>query len=130
MKILIIDDSSSARTYTTNCLESCFGINKPEIVTASEGPEAIKILENQTDFCLIISDLMMPLVGGKKLLAKLQANEMTKNIPVIFVTAQSDTGAKDEDLIKLGARAVLGKPIDKTKLLKVLLKLNLLDTGW
>lgn len=131
MKILIIDDSSSARIYTKNCVESCFSTNNlPEIIIATEGPEALKLLEGHHDINLIISDVLMPLVGGKKLLKRLSEKEQTRNIPVLLITAQSDDGEKNRELKDAGAFEVLGKPIDKKKLIKALMDLKLLEAGW
>lgn len=65
---------------------------------------------------LVITDLMMPVKNGFEVCQTLKSNPVTDHIPVIMLTAKSDTASKLEGL-KLGADAYLEKPFDERELL-------------
>ena len=68
---------------------------------------------------LILLDLHLPDLPGWDVLAALQADEATSNIPVVAVSADA-TPRQAERLLKLGARAYLTKPLDVDRFLKTL----------
>ena len=87
-KILIVDDEAGIRELLSDFL-------KPkgyEILTAENGLEA---LEKAAQFLpnLIFLDIMMPKMDGWQALAQLRMKEETKDIPVIMLTARSETEA-------------------------------------
>lgn len=65
---------------------------------------------------LVITDLMMPIKNGFEVCQTIKSNRITDHIPVIMLTAKSDTASKLEGL-KLGADAYLEKPFDERELL-------------
>ncbi len=124
MKILTCDDSQTIREQLKKLLKEAF----PDItiLEATNGLEALGIAEKQM-VDLIIMDIQMPKMTGYEALRILQAQERTKNIPVIFLTG---TFQEDEDVAKgleLGAVEYVTKPINKTVFLarvKVMLRLK------
>jgi CheY-like chemotaxis protein len=60
---------------------------------------------------LILLDVMMPLMDGPTTLANLRKNPRTADIPVLFLTARTQT-AEIAHYISLGAQGVLSKPFD------------------
>jgi len=113
--ILIVDDDESILQEMKKLLEN-FQFN--EIFTASNGEEAMKVLQNhQID--LVFTDLKMPKVDGIELL--LFTKTLKKEISVIIITAYTDT----EDLInliKVGADGFIVKPIVLENFLEILSK--------
>ncbi|MDH3392433.1 MAG: hybrid sensor histidine kinase/response regulator [Desulfobulbaceae bacterium] len=105
--ILIVDDEFVNRFLLKDILEQD-GYRTHE---ASNGSEALASAVNKkTD--LILMDIMMPDMDGYETCQKLKENPRTSNIPVIFVTALTDT----ENLVKgfsVGAEDYLGKPINE-----------------
>lgn len=88
------------------------------VYIANNGLEALN-LAYQYNFDLIISDIMMPLVNGYELLAKLKKNKALSKIPVIFLTAKGMT----KDRIKgydMGCYGYLSKPFDPNELLSII----------
>ena len=71
--------------------------------------------EHQPD--LILLDLHLPDMSGEKVLAQLDADQDTRHIPVVMLTADA-TERQLGELISLGARAYLTKPIDVRRLLE------------
>lgn len=86
-----------------------------EVITASDGTQAeIMAIERNPD--LILLDVMMPVKNGFETCKTLKTNDLTKNIPVIFLTASSDS----ESIVEgLGAGAVdyVCKPFSSDELL-------------
>jgi len=108
MKILVVDD------HPENCylLETLLGGSGYEVITASNGIQAIEKL--QTNTCgMIISDIMMPEMDGFQFCKWCkQADSQYRNIPFIFYTA-TYTGEKDEEFaMKLGAQRFIRKPVE------------------
>jgi CheY-like chemotaxis protein len=121
-KLLVIDDSE------TNLLlfESMFeNDERVEVLLRDNGKDIEKYcLENMPD--LILLDLMMPEVHGFEVMARLQAHDKLKLIPVIIISA---LGA-NEDIkkgIELGALDYLVKPVDYEENYVMILKQLQLD---
>jgi CheY-like chemotaxis protein len=60
---------------------------------------------------MILMDVMMPVMDGPKVLARLRENVRTADIPVIFMTARAQT-KEVERFLSLGAAGVIAKPFD------------------
>lgn len=124
MKILTADDNENIRKQLKNILKNAFPENK--IFEAKNGLELLALAEKEVPD-LIITDIQMPQMTGYEVLRILQAQERTKNIPVIFLTG---TFQEDEDIVKgleLGAVEYVTKPINKTVFIarvKVMLRLK------
>lgn len=111
MKVLIIDDEEDIRSIASMSLGILGGI---DVVEADGGEDGISkaAVENPD---AILLDMMMPGLDGPSTLVKLRANEATKNIPVIFLTARA-MNSEMEKLKQMGATGVLTKPFDPTTL--------------
>ena len=105
-KLLVVDDQPINVQLLKRKLER-EGIH---VLEAYSGLEAIDVtLREKPD--LILLDVMMPDMNGIEVCQRLQANEDTRTIPVIFITART---SKEGKLEGLGAGAVdyITKPID------------------
>ncbi|MBI4843703.1 MAG: response regulator [Nitrospirae bacterium] len=105
-KILIVDDEEK----NVKLLEAICGHSGYETLTAVNGEEAVN-KANKYLPDLILMDIMMPVMSGFEATEKLKANELTKHIPIIIVTALDSR----EDRLKgisIGANDFLTKPID------------------
>ncbi len=88
-RILIADDSPSALRVLKALLES----ERYDVVTASDGLEAYA-KANQFRPDLVITDNVMPRMGGLALLKKLRENPVTRELPVIILTAEDPAHAR------------------------------------
>jgi len=114
--VLIVDDEETLILI----IETRFEDYKDQfrVLTASNGKEAIRILESKVvDF--VVTDLNMPILDGIELLAYMSAKFPT--IPAIAMTAFS-TPETEEKLKKMGTLRILDKPINLDMLAHTVLK--------
>lgn len=116
-KIVVADDSTTARMFVIRCLE-IIGLSGAEFLPAANGKEALELMKKD-GADLLVTDLNMPEMDGATLLKKVKASLKLNEIPVVVVTSGSNP-AKNEELKKLGAHAVLEKPVSPAALLEVL----------
>ena len=83
-KFLIVDDEERLRELVQACLEDLGGW---ATVTARSGKEALQIAETQAIDAIVL-DVSMPDMDGFTVYEKLQANPVSKLIPVILLTAK------------------------------------------
>ena len=103
MNILIVEDDNDINKLLAEILES-EGYN---VKSAYSGTEAIMYLKLQ-DFEMILLDLMLPGLGGEKVLLEIREN---KNMPIIIISAKDDKLTKIE-MLKSGADDFISKPFD------------------
>jgi two-component system chemotaxis response regulator CheY len=113
MKIIIVDDSTTARLIVRRCLEIA-GCSDAEFIEAENGKEALALLkEHKVDF--VISDLNMPVMDGEMLLKWMKASPKLNEIPLVILSSAINA-AKDRVLLDMGAFAVMSKPISPAKI--------------
>lgn len=111
-KILLVDDDSELIAVLCDILE----MKNYQVITACNGQEGLeKAKETMPD--LVISDIMMPVMNGYELCEKLKNDPITKNIPVIMVTAK-DMGNDVDMALEKKADWYIVKPIESKYLLK------------
>lgn len=110
-RILVVDDIAENRELLTHTLE-------PEgcrISIAPNGEVALKVAQANPPE-LILLDLMMPGIDGFEVCRRLAATEATRDVPVIFITANNDTGAVVEGF-RVGAVDFITKPFKAEEVL-------------
>ena len=119
--IIIADDSTTARMVTKRCLEIA-GFADAKFLDACNGFEALDLAKkNEVD--LLITDLNMPKMDGQSLLRRIKTNPRTTDLPVLVISSLSNP-AKNEELIDMGAFAVLSKPISPANIAKAMQNLT------
>ncbi|MBW8888881.1 MAG: response regulator [Fibrobacteres bacterium] len=106
MKILLVDDSGTMRQIQKMILQ---GIGLTDVIEAADGSQAIKMAVEQRP-ALILMDWNMPGMKGIEALRKLKAADVTKAIPVIMVTSESEKSHVLE-AVRAGAANYMVKPI-------------------
>ncbi|MGE5123610.1 MAG: two-component system response regulator, partial [Acidobacteriaceae bacterium] len=109
-KILIVDDEPFNVDYIEQELEE----SEYETITAGDGQEALdKVSQEKPD--LVLLDIMMPVMDGFEVLTRLKADQETREIPVIVISASNDLKSVVRG-IQLGAEDYLPKPFEPTLL--------------
>ncbi|MDO8685937.1 MAG: response regulator [Clostridiales bacterium] len=113
-KTLLIDDNMNNLISLQALIEDIFPGS--EVFTAINGLDGIKLAAKmQPD--VIMLDIVMPDMDGYEVCQKLKANNDTKYIPVVFLTALSTSPEIRIKALESGAEAFLCKPIDKVELI-------------
>jgi two-component system chemotaxis response regulator CheY len=106
--ILIVDDSATTRAFIKRTLKLT-GIPTDAVLEAGDGKAALDVVAKQQKVDLILADLHMPEMNGVEMTRRLLADERTRSIPVIVVSADPNTD-RLEQLTSEGVRGVLRKP--------------------
>ena len=103
--ILIVDDTPENVDVLAGILREHY-----QIKVAVNGPKALRIAQSDPAPALILLDVMMPEMDGYEVCRQLQADERTRRIPVIFVTAKSEVEDEAQGF-GLGAVDYIAKPV-------------------
>ena len=109
LRILVVEDSASMRSFVRNALESdsrsSAGV---DVVEASSGFEALRLLP-RGPYDLVITDINMPDINGLELISFIRKSESHKATPVLIISTQSSERDRARGL-SLGANGYLIKP--------------------
>jgi two-component system chemotaxis response regulator CheY len=119
MKVLVVEDSPSMRSFVVNIIES--GGDDVEIVEAENGFEALKTLPHHK-FDAILTDINMPDINGLELVSFLKNHPVYKTIPIMVISTES-TAEDRSRAAALGAEEYLVKPFEAPELVAKLRKL-------
>jgi DNA-binding response OmpR family regulator len=101
--ILICDDEPALRELIRASMDEGY-----EFAEASDGIIAME-LAHEVEPDLVILDLMLPRLSGLEVLARMNADEDLKDVPVLVITAWNETR---EDVLSAGADEFVAKPFD------------------
>jgi signal transduction histidine kinase len=110
-RILVVDDNADLRTYVSGLLRRSF----PNVQTATTGAQALEEARAHPPG-LILSDVMMPGMDGFALVRALRADERTRAVPIILLSARAGNESTVEGLHS-GADDYLVKPFSARELL-------------
>ena len=109
--VLVVDDTPDNLTLMASLLQGHYRVR-----VASSGEKALRIMGSDNPPDLVLLDIMMPGMDGYEVCRQIKECERTRHIPVIFLTARSDTDDEREGLA-LGAVDYITKPISPPILL-------------
>ncbi len=113
-KVLVVDDE----VHIVHVVAIKLRNNNYEVITAADGAQALELAcSDKPD--IIVADFQMPVMTGLELVEKLRQSEVTKDIPVILLTARGFAIA-DERQQELRISGCLSKPFSPKELLRVI----------
>jgi CheY-like chemotaxis protein len=115
--ILVVEDDADIRQVMRECLE----LEGYAVITASNGKEALTLLNDPPDTCLILLDLFMPIMDGKEFLKCLRSSTSSslRKLPVILVSAAPPQGEIVKEASAL-ASGFIKKPVNLEKITKAI----------
>ena len=123
-KILVIDDQKDNLILITAILKNF--LPEYKILTAQSGPEGIETAKREEPDTILL-DIVMPKMDGYEVCKHLKEGELTKHIPIVFITGiKTDPKSRIKGL-EIGADAFLSKPINQAELsaqIKVMLRIK------
>jgi DNA-binding response OmpR family regulator len=112
--ILVVEDDADIRASLQDLLED----EGYRILVADNGESALGLLKDVARPCLVLLDLMMPIMSGAEFLAVLREREPREDFVVLIVSAWP----KEAEKLKLGAQGYVKKPFDTAVLLALVEK--------
>lgn len=111
-RVLVVDDDP----VILRLLEVNFEMEGYEVLSATDGEEAVRrALEERPD--LMVCDIMMPNVNGLEVVERLRADERTRSMPIVLLSAKAQANEIQKGL-EVGADEYLTKPFDPLELVE------------
>ncbi|HEU5135148.1 MAG TPA: response regulator [Steroidobacteraceae bacterium] len=113
-KVLVVDDDVR-NIFALNSLLERHGMN---VITATNGQDAIKLLDSNQDLSLILTDVMMPEMDGYETMRRIREIPAFRMLPIIALTAKAMKGDR-EKCLQAGASDYVAKPVNTGQLLSL-----------
>jgi two-component system chemotaxis response regulator CheY len=114
-RILVVEDSASTRSFIRSALETGGRLGPCDIVEASSGFDALRLLP-RGPYDLVITDINMPDINGLELVQFIRKSDRHRSTALIIISTQSS----EKDRLRgmsLGADEYLAKPLSADTLL-------------
>ncbi len=113
--VLIVDDDVRNIFALTSLLEN----QEMEVVSATNGRNAIDIMQNTPDLSIVLMDIMMPEMDGYETMREIRKALEFRTIPILALTAKAMKGDR-EKCLNAGASDYIAKPVNTDQLLSLM----------
>ncbi|MBV8854031.1 MAG: response regulator, partial [Sinobacteraceae bacterium] len=113
-KVLVVDDDIRNIFALNSLLER----HNMQVITATNGQEAINLVESTEDLSLVLMDVMMPEMDGYETMRRIRNNHQFRMLPIIALTAKAMKGDR-EKCLEAGASDYVAKPVNTDQLLSL-----------
>jgi CheY-like chemotaxis protein len=114
-KVLVVDDDARNIFALTTVLEN----HEMDVVSVTNGREAIEQIENSPDLNIVLMDIMMPEMDGYQTMREIRKNARFRSLPILALTAKAMKGDR-EKCLEAGASDYIAKPVNTDQLLSLL----------
>ncbi len=114
-KALVVDDDARNIFALTTVLEN----HEMEVVSATNGRQAIEIIKNDPDLGVVLMDIMMPEMDGYETLREIRKIPEFRSLPILALTAKAMKGDR-EKCLEAGASDYIAKPVNTDQLVSLL----------
>jgi CheY-like chemotaxis protein len=114
-RVLVVDDDVRNIFALTTVLEN----QDMEIVTATNGRQAIDLLHSTPDVSAVLMDIMMPEMDGYETMREIRKLAEFRTLPILALTAKAMKGDR-EKCLQAGASDYIAKPVDTAQLISLL----------
>ncbi|MGE0148757.1 MAG: HAMP domain-containing protein [Parvibaculaceae bacterium] len=113
--VLVVDDDARNIFALSSVLER----SGMKVLTASNGGDALRIVDETPGLAIILMDIMMPEMDGYEVIETIRERPDMKRLPIIALTAKAMKGDR-EKCLEAGASDYLAKPVDTEQLIAAL----------
>ncbi|HWA98934.1 MAG TPA: response regulator, partial [Pirellulales bacterium] len=114
-KVLVVDDDARNIFALTSLLES----REMEVISATNGRQAIELIQATPDLSIVLMDIMMPEMDGYQTIAEIRKDRQFRNLPILAITAKAMKGDR-EKCLEAGASDYIAKPVNSDQLLSLM----------
>ena len=114
-KVLVVDDDARNIFALTTVLEN----QDMEVVSATNGRQAIDIIDETPDLSVVLMDIMMPEMDGYETMREIRNDPKFRMLPILALTAKAMKGDR-EKCLQAGASDYIAKPVNTDQLLSLL----------
>ena len=114
-KVLVVDDDARNIFALTTVLEN----QDMDVVSATNGRQAIDIIQTTADLSVVLMDIMMPEMDGYETMREIRKDPRFRTLPILALTAKAMKGDR-EKCLQAGASDYIAKPVNTDQLLSLL----------
>ncbi|HTM54022.1 MAG TPA: HAMP domain-containing protein, partial [Pirellulales bacterium] len=114
-KVLVVDDDARNIFALTSLLER----HDMEVVSATNGRQAIELIQNMPAVDIVLMDIMMPEMDGYQTMREIRADARFRSLPMLALTAKAMKGDR-EKCLDAGASDYIAKPVNTDQLLSLM----------
>ncbi|HYE38817.1 MAG TPA: response regulator, partial [Ramlibacter sp.] len=114
-KVLVVDDDARNIFALTSVLEN----HDVEVISATNGRQAIEIIQRTPDLEMVLMDIMMPEMDGYETMREIRKDPAFRTLPILALTAKAMKGDR-EKCLEAGASDYISKPVNTDQLLSLM----------
>jgi CheY-like chemotaxis protein len=114
-KVLVVDDDARNIFALTTVLEN----QEMEVLSATNGRQAIDLINTTPNLSVVLMDIMMPEMDGYETMREIRKDPRWRSLPMLALTAKAMKGDR-EKCLEAGASDYIAKPVNTEQLLSLL----------
>jgi CheY-like chemotaxis protein len=114
-KVLVVDDDARNIFALTSLLEN----HEMEVISATNGRQAIDLIQRTPDISMVLMDIMMPDMDGYETMREIRSEARLRTLPILALTAKAMKGDR-EKCLDAGASDYIAKPVNTDQLLSLM----------
>ncbi|MEO6436258.1 MAG: response regulator, partial [Tepidisphaeraceae bacterium] len=114
-KVLVVDDDARNIFALTSVLEN----HEMEVISATNGRQAIDLIQRTPELSMVLMDIMMPDMDGYETMREIRQSPAFRTLPILALTAKAMKGDR-EKCLDAGASDYIAKPVNTDQLLSLM----------
>ena len=114
-KVLVVDDDARNIFALTSLLEN----HEMDVLSATNGRQAIELIERTPELSMVLMDIMMPDMDGYDTMREIRLAPQFRTLPILALTAKAMKGDR-EKCLDAGASDYIAKPVNTDQLLSLM----------
>jgi CheY-like chemotaxis protein len=114
-KVLVVDDDARNIFALTSVLEN----HEMDVISATNGRQAIDLVERTPELSMVLMDIMMPDMDGYATMREIRQAPQFRTLPILALTAKAMKGDR-EKCLDAGASDYIAKPVNTDQLLSLM----------